>query len=75
MRVTSKGQVTIPQAVRRRLGILPDSDVEIAVRGNEAVIRKVAGSARGLRAVAALRGRGSVRMRTEDILALTRGRR
>ena len=75
MRVTSKGQVTIPQAVRRRLGILPDSDVEITVRGSEAVLRKVAGRARGRKVVAALRGRGGVRMSTEEILALTRGRR
>lgn len=72
MKVTSKGQVTIPLPVRKQLGILPRSEVEFVVRGNEAVIRKVAPSARVRKVVAALRGRGGVRMSTDEILALTR---
>lgn len=74
MRVTSKGQVTIPLAIRKRLGILPDSEVEFDVKGGEAVIRKVEGRERGRKVVAALRGRGAVRMSTGEILALTRGK-
>ncbi len=31
MRVTSKGQVTIPQHVRERLGITPGSEVDFQV--------------------------------------------
>ena len=31
MRITSKGQVTIPQDIRERLGLLPNTDVEFAV--------------------------------------------
>jgi AbrB family looped-hinge helix DNA binding protein len=41
MRVTEKGQVTIPKPVRRRLGIKPGSEVEFVLRGEEAVLRTV----------------------------------
>ncbi len=33
MRITSKGQVTIPQDIRERLGLLPYSEVEFDVVG------------------------------------------
>ena len=36
MRVTSKGQVTIPIEVREKLGIFPNTEVEFEVRGNAA---------------------------------------
>ena len=36
MRVTSKGQVTIPKEIRDHLGILPGSEVDF-VRGREGV--------------------------------------
>jgi AbrB family looped-hinge helix DNA binding protein len=39
MRVTSKGQVTIPKLVRDRLGIQLGSEVEFVVRDGEAVLR------------------------------------
>lgn len=41
MRVTSKGQVTIPQDIRRLAGLLPGSEVEFQVRGGEVVLQKV----------------------------------
>ena len=31
MRITSKGQVTIPMAIRERLGLLPDTEVEFEI--------------------------------------------
>ena len=35
MRITSKGQVTIPQDIRERAGLLPGTDVEFVLeRGN-----------------------------------------
>jgi len=73
MRVTAKGQVTIPQAIREALGLLPDSEVEFAVDGEVATIRKAAGrSRRGARVVERMRGMATVRMSTDEILALTR---
>ncbi len=74
MRITSKGQVTIPQAIRERLGLLPDTDVDFEIVGNAVRIRKASGaSGRGRALVARLRGRSKSRMTTDQILALTRG--
>ncbi|CDZ73772.1 Looped-hinge helix DNA binding domain, AbrB family [Neorhizobium galegae bv. orientalis] len=41
MRVTEKGQVTIPKNVRANLGIEPGSEVEFVLREGEAVLRRV----------------------------------
>jgi len=40
MRVTSKGRVTIPQEIRNRLGLLPNTEVEFELAGDHATIRK-----------------------------------
>lgn len=39
MRMTTKGQVTIPLPVRRGLGLKPGSEVEFILRPGEAVLR------------------------------------
>jgi antitoxin PrlF len=73
MRITTKGQVTIPLEVRERLGLLPYTEVEFTIRGNTAVLTKAGGGARrGGGLVQHMRGRGTVRMTTDEILALTR---
>jgi magnesium chelatase family protein len=72
MRVTSKGQVTIPLEIRRRLGIEPGSEVEFELDGRGArLVRSRTGRGRAI--TRRMRGRGSVRMTTEEIMALTRG--
>jgi AbrB family looped-hinge helix DNA binding protein len=73
MKITSKGQVTIPIGIRERLGLLPDTEVAFEVEGKSVRLRKVKGTGRGEAIVAHLRGRGTVRMTTDQILALTRG--
>jgi AbrB family looped-hinge helix DNA binding protein len=74
MRVTSKGQVTIPRDVRQHLGILPLSEVEFVVEGNTVVLRTVIGKpSRGKKLIEAMRGRATERMTTDEIMALTRG--
>lgn len=79
MRVTSKGQVTIPIAIREKVGILPDTEVEFGLRGDTITIRKVAKGGkrrtRGEEIVARARGTGSVNreLTTDQIMALTRG--
>jgi antitoxin PrlF len=74
MRITTKGQVTIPREVREKMGLLPHSEVEIVMEENTVVIRKVEGNAsRGKRIVERMRGKATVRMSTEEIMALTRG--
>lgn len=72
MKITTKGQVTIPQAIREELGLLPHTEVEFEVRGDEVVLVRADSRRRGRRIVDRLRGRGDVPMTTEEILALTR---
>jgi antitoxin PrlF len=74
MRITSKGQVTIPRDIRRKLGIASQSEVEFVVEGNTVVLRMAQGApTRGTRLVETLRGRATVKMTTDEIMALTRG--
>lgn len=75
MKVTTKGQVTIPQALREKAGIVAGSEVEFFEEKGRLYIRKNKGKGRGSRLIGRMRGRGSVRMSTDEILALTRGRK
>ncbi len=83
MRVTSKGQVTIPIDIREALGIQPNTEVRFVLREREVVLEKVHGKgsmkrpSRGdaivtrLRHVARRAARSS--MTTDELMALTRG--
>ena len=78
MRITSKGQVTIPIEIREKLGLVPNSEVEFEVVGNTVRLRKSRGkgsASRGRSLVARLRGKGSIGMTTDEILRHTRGGR
>ena len=73
MRITSKGQVTIPQEIREKFGFLPDTEVDFVVdRGAVRLVRVRGKRARGKRVVDQLSGRANVPMTTDEILALTR---
>ncbi len=75
MQITSKGQVTIPQEIRNRLGLLPYTKVEFELAGDHALIRRAEHNEEGVRGrltLDALRGTADTRMSTEQILALTR---
>ena len=39
-RITSKGQITIPQDIRNKFGFLPGMEVDIIVEGNKVLIVK-----------------------------------
>jgi len=74
MKVTDKGQVTIPIAVRRKAGLLPNTDVEFVVSGKNVILKKSAKARRrGGKLIAAMRGRATRRLSTRQIMALTRG--
>lgn len=75
MRITSKGQVTIPQDIRRRAGLAPDMEVEFAIEKDKVVLRKAKDQkSRGELAVERLRrARPRTTLSTDEILALTRG--
>lgn len=70
-KVTTKGQVTIPQEIRERLGIHPGSTVEFGVEGDVVTVRKAPG--RGAAIVERMRGTATAGLTTDEIMAMTRG--
>ena len=77
MRLTSKGQITIPLDIRQKLGLEPGTRVEFDIVGGTVRMRKAERQDRGATLVARMRdaGRraGRPRLTTDQILALTRG--
>jgi AbrB family looped-hinge helix DNA binding protein len=77
VRITSKGQVTIPQDIRDELGLLPNTEVTFDVADGEARLRKARRGTRSRRhaVVARLRSvRPSNKMASDEIMALMRGK-
>jgi antitoxin PrlF len=72
--LTSKGQVTVPRTVRDFLGIDPGSKVtfELTPRG-EVVLRPLRAKSGRRSRFAKVRCSATVKMRTDEISALTRG--
>lgn len=74
-RVSNKGQVTLPAAMRRRLGITPNSQVEVSVTDEEITIRPLkrvsdlAGVLNQYAKTGADEDWGTVRERTEKAVA------
>jgi AbrB family looped-hinge helix DNA binding protein len=76
MRITSKGQVTIPIAIREKAGLLPGTEVdfELADEGVRIVrARAPKGETRGQEIVRRLRGSATIKLSTDEIMAMTRG--
>jgi AbrB family looped-hinge helix DNA binding protein len=77
MRITSKGQVTIPIAIREKAGLMPNTEVDFDFDGKFVRLRparKKKGLSRGQRLIEHMRGhRGDVPLTTDEIMALTRG--
>lgn len=73
MKVTGKGQVTIPRDMRRRHGLLPHREIEILDQPDGILIVKAGKPSPGKRAVAVLLLGGRIKARTHDWLRLTRG--
>lgn len=75
MRVTSKGQVTIPKRLRDEYGLLPGTEVEFVDKDGKLLVRKAPGGrTRGDEFVEHLHRAGEqFTMSTEEIMRLTRG--
>jgi antitoxin PrlF len=73
--LTTKGQVTVPKSIRDYLGLKPGSAVIFErTPGGDVVLKPARKSTkRNPSRFAKLRGRATVRMSTDAILALTRG--
>jgi AbrB family looped-hinge helix DNA binding protein len=71
MRVTTKGQVTIPRDIREALGISPETEIDFIEDGGRFYIvktdePKVTGKFRKFRGIA------SAKMSTDEIMSFTR---
>ena len=77
MRITSKGQVTIPIAIREKAGLMPNTEVDFDFDGQFVRIRRTRRkkkSTRGEELILHMREhRGDVQLTTDEIMALTRG--
>jgi AbrB family looped-hinge helix DNA binding protein len=71
MRVTTKGQVTIPRDVREALGISPETEIEFIEEEGRFYIKKT-NSPSITRKFKKLRGIASANMSTDEIMKLTR---
>ncbi len=71
MRLTTKGQVTIPLNIRKKLGLTSQSEVEFVEERGRVIVKK-AEKGQPVSRFRSLRGRANVRMTTEEILRLTR---
>jgi AbrB family looped-hinge helix DNA binding protein len=73
MRVSTKGQVTIPLDIRDQLGLLPHTEIFMIARGNRVIIEKKSNtSARGKYILNRMTGKASVKMSTDEIMKITR---
>lgn len=75
MKVTVKGQVTIPRHIRDKLGITPNTEVNFQEEGRRVYLTKKKVTVPKKNKFRRYRGIATVRMTTEEIMALTRGRK
>jgi antitoxin PrlF len=76
VRITSKGQVTIPKEIRDEFGLLPGTEVEFVGEAGRVTVRKLEGSNnRGRDIVERLKksSGGDIPLSTEEIMRMTRG--
>lgn len=74
MKITSKGQVTIPQEIRESMGLLPDTEVEFVVKGNVVqIVRSKRVSSTKSQFLRRMVGSATTKMTTDEIMKLMRG--
>ena len=73
MRITTKGQVTIPKEIREEFGFRPGTEVKFVVDGRKVYLKKGKTSGRrGRVQIRHMQGKASIKMSTDEIMALTR---
>ena len=73
MKISSKGQITIPPALRQKHGLLPQREIELVDQPGGVLVAKAGKLSRGKRVLAALLHGGKVKGDTESWLRLPRG--
>ena len=74
MRVTTKGQVTIPLEIRKKLNITPATEIEFIMDKNGRVYLIKKELTKKSNRFSKLHGVATVSMSTEEIMALTRSK-
>lgn len=72
-KVTQKGQVTIPKAIRDHLGIRPGSAVEFKRAADGSVVIQNQGGERPKSRIRELVGHAGPGLTTDEIMKMTRG--
>ncbi|MFC0106761.1 AbrB/MazE/SpoVT family DNA-binding domain-containing protein [Kibdelosporangium aridum] len=74
MRLNSKGQVTIPAALREKYHLREGDEVEVVEDGNSLrIVRSESGETRGRRLARGMRGRATTKLSTDELMELLRG--
>jgi AbrB family looped-hinge helix DNA binding protein len=74
VRLNSKGQVTIPAALREKYQLHEGDEVEVVEDGATLrIVRSESGQTRGRRLAKSMRGRATTKMSTDELMELLRG--
>ncbi len=74
MRITTKGQVTIPKHLRQKMGFVPGVEVEFFEDGNTLkIVKKELSNSQGRNFVNKIKGKATRKITTDQIMELTRG--
>jgi AbrB family looped-hinge helix DNA binding protein len=74
-RVTSKGQITIPRAIREKFGMLPNTMIEFVIESKGPRLKRAQGAnTRGTEIVARMKkSRRAMKLSSNVVLQLVRG--
>ncbi len=72
MKIDTEGRIPLPFEIREKLGLQPGTEIQIEVIGNTLQIRKPISPGRGAQVIAAMKGKATNRLTTDDIMQLTR---
>lgn len=71
MKINTEGQITIPPDIQEQLGLFPSTEIQLEVIGDTLQIRKPTPN-QGTRMIAAMRGKATRNLSTDEIMQLTR---
>lgn len=73
MKISTKGQVTIPIDIRSKLGMLPNTEIAFVLHKDGVLIKKENNhNHRGIKLIQQLSGKSTSNMSTDEIMKLTR---
>lgn len=73
MKISTKGQITIPINIRSKLGMLPNTEISFVLHKDGVFIKKEKNSnQRGIKLIRQLSGKSTSNMSTDEIMKLTR---